>query len=59
MMTFFTILFILIGANAVFMFFSLGGVSQKGRKNARNHSDAKASKVYPMDLISSKYKKAV
>tara|TARA_R110002167_G_scaffold39214_3_gene121241 strand:+ start:691 stop:870 length:180 start_codon:yes stop_codon:yes gene_type:complete len=59
MMTFFNILFILIGANVVFMFFSLSGVSQKERKIVQENSEESSSKVYPIDLIPSKYKKAV
>ncbi|NHF57905.1 hypothetical protein FK220_001030 [Flavobacteriaceae bacterium TP-CH-4] len=59
MMTFFTILFILIGANAFFMFFSLSGVSEKAGKTTKGDSNATDSKIYPIDLVSSKYKKAV
>ncbi|MGB5555097.1 MAG: hypothetical protein WBM83_10605 [Flavobacteriaceae bacterium] len=59
MMTFFTILFILIGINAVMMMFSLSGVDQGSKKSVSDTSDAQDSKIYPIDLISSKYKKAV
>ncbi len=58
-MTFFSILFILIGANAVFMFFSLNGVSEKAGKTKKEVSKKSDSKIYPINLTSSKYKKAV
>ena len=58
MITFFTILFIIIGVNAVMLFMSLNGVGQK-RKSSSRSSETSASKIYPIDLISSKYKKAV
>ncbi len=58
-MTFFSILFILIAANAIFMFFSLTGNSEKTVKKMKDTSDATESKIYPIDLIPSKYKKAV
>lgn len=59
MTSFFTILFILLGANAIFMFFNLNGASQKDSKTKEEASDSSASKVYPIDLVSSKFKKAV
>lgn len=58
MITFFTIFFIIIGVNAVMLFMNLNGVGQK-RKPSTGNSETSASKIYPMDLISSKYKKAV
>jgi len=59
MISFFSILFIVIGVNAVLMIFSLSGSSQKAKKSSNTISDASPSKIYPIDLISSKYKKAV
>ncbi|MBC6998241.1 hypothetical protein [Cytophaga sp. FL35] len=57
MMTFFTILLILVGANAIFMVFSLSGVSAKENKGNNDSVDAKTA-VYPLQS-SSKLKKAV
>ncbi len=59
MLSFFTILFIILGANAVFMIFSLNGVSQKEPKTDKDVGDSSPSQVFPMDLGSSKFKKAV
>ena len=59
MISFFTILLILIGANALFMVFSLSGVSN-GRKNSwENTTKSTSSKVYPLHTLSSKFKKAI
>ncbi|MBU2947120.1 hypothetical protein KO521_10365 [Zobellia uliginosa] len=59
MMTFFTILLILIGANALFMVFSLSGISNDGKKSEGNVPKSTSPKVYPLNNISSKFKKAV
>ncbi|MFS4493877.1 hypothetical protein [Maribacter sp. 2308TA10-17] len=59
MTTFFTILFIILGVNLVMMFFNLSGTNQKAKKSSSSVSDATISKIHPIDLISSKYKKAV
>ena len=58
MITFFTILFIIIGVNGVMLFISLNGTEQK-RKSSAGNTETSASKIYPIDMISSKYKKAV
>lgn len=58
MITFFTILFVIIGVNAVMLFISLNVAGRK-RKATDGHTETSASKIYPIDLISSKYKKAV
>ena len=58
MLSFFTILLILLGANAVFMIFSLSG-SGKGNKKSRENPDGPSvSKTYPFQTLSSKFKKA-
>ncbi len=58
-MTFFTILFILIGVNAVVMFFSLNTFDSKERSTQNSITDADDAKIYPIDLLPSKYKKAM
>lgn len=58
-MTFLTILISLIGANAIFMFFSLNGISKREQKTTQDRTSETTSKVYPIDLITSNYKKAV
>ncbi len=59
MSTFFGILFIIIGANAVIMVFSLSGSNQKAKKPSVNQTGVSSAKIYPLDLVSSKYKKAI
>lgn len=59
MMTFFTILLILIGANALFMVFSLSGVSNGPKPIKENEAKATSSKIFPLNTLSSKYRKAV
>lgn len=60
MITFFTLLFILIGANGVFMAFSLGS-ARTGFKNRKKQisKSTSNSKVYPLHELPSKYKKAI
>ena len=59
MMTFFTVILILIGANAIFMVFSLNGVSSGGKKEEKGSTKPTASKIYPLHSSSSKYKNAI
>ncbi|WP_282161298.1 hypothetical protein [Ulvibacterium marinum] len=59
MITFFTILFVLIGINALMMIFSLSSVGQKTKRSEGNAKTSVTSKIYPIDSASSKYKKAV
>ena len=58
MMTFFTILLILIGANAIFMVFSLSGVSVGGKKEIQEE-EKENTNIYPLRSSSEKLKKAV
>ncbi|MEK6154762.1 hypothetical protein WIW50_15950 [Flavobacteriaceae bacterium 3-367] len=53
MVTFLTILFVLIAVNAALLVFSVNGTHKKSRKAAP------ASNIFPLDLPASKYKKAV
>jgi hypothetical protein len=59
MISFFSILFILIGINAVIMFFSLNSVDSKEQNSQNTVSSADDTKIYPIDLLPSKYKKAM
>ena len=58
MITFFTILLILIGANAIFMIFSLSGASNDKKIDAAD-DESDASTIYPLQTTSSKFEKAV
>ncbi len=55
MMTFFAILFVLAGVNALMIIFSLNDVNQRTKKTKSTNT----YKIYPADLIAPKYKKAV
>ncbi len=59
MITFFSILLVLIAVNAVLMIFSLKSVNSKGRKVEKDLINDTLSKTYRMNFLSSKYKKAV
>ncbi len=59
MLSFFTILLILVAANAIFMVFSLAGVSQRGKKSPQATAKPISSKVYPPKIWTSKFKKSV
>ncbi|WP_149275147.1 hypothetical protein [Pareuzebyella sediminis] len=60
MTTFFTILLILIGANGLFMVFSLGNFQMGFKSHKKQASETTSnSKVYPLNELSSKYKKAI
>ena len=59
MTTFFGILFIILGINAVLMFLSLGTTNQKAKKTSSNEISTSTTKIYPIDLITSKYKKVI
>lgn len=58
MITFFTILFIIIGVNAIMLFLKLNSDAKK-KKPSVDTAAASASTIYPLDSISSEYKKAV
>ena len=59
MTTFFTIFFVLIIVNAALLTFSvvINNRSQDG--TSRKRSNAAREKVYPLDLSSSEYRKAI
>ncbi|MFS4467301.1 hypothetical protein [Maribacter sp. 2210JD10-5] len=59
MMTFFTIFLVLIGINVAMMLVSMKSIGKKTNKPAQNISDKPASVIYPLDLATSNYKKAV
>ncbi|KAA2218210.1 MULTISPECIES: hypothetical protein [Maribacter] len=59
MMTFFTILVVLIGLNVAMVIASLQNASKKSKRPTRMVSEDNQSVIYPIDLITSNYKKAV
>ncbi len=58
MATFFVILFVLIAVNAALLLFSATNSDSKVNKGSA-FTDSEAAKIYPLDLDSSKYKKAI
>lgn len=59
MMTFLTIFLILIGINIAMVLLSLWSVSKKSKTSAQKLTDQPSSVIYPLDLLTSSYKKAV
>lgn len=59
MVTFLTILFVLICINAVMMLPATFNINKATNKLNKGITDTKVSKIYPIDLFASNYKKAV
>jgi hypothetical protein len=59
MLSFFTILLILVGANALFMVFSLAGPFNGNKSSGKAKTKAPPPKVYPLRTLTSRFKKAV
>lgn len=58
-MTFFTILLVLIGLNVAMVIASLQNASKKSKRPTKMISEENQSVIYPINLITSNYKKAV
>ncbi|MEB8329747.1 hypothetical protein OO009_10290 [Flavobacteriaceae bacterium KMM 6897] len=59
MVTFFNILITLVAINAILLIFSVNRSNKKNTVSADTKLDGSATKIYPMDLSSSNYKKAI
>ncbi len=59
MLSFFTILLILVGANAIFMVFSLTGIFIGRKKSNETVTKSGSAKVYPLKNLFNKFKKTV
>ncbi len=59
MMTFLTIFFVLIGINAVILFFSLQKANNKTRNSSPSVSKLSNAVIYPIELLTQEFKKAV
>ncbi|MBM1106324.1 hypothetical protein JQC67_09270 [Aurantibacter crassamenti] len=59
MMTFFSILLVLIAVNAVLMIFSLNSVDSTERKPEKEIMNNVISKAYRVNFTSSKYKEII
>ncbi len=59
MVTFFNILITLVVINAVLLIFSVNRTNKKSSKLTEQNLEASNTKIYPIDLSSSNYKKAI
>jgi hypothetical protein len=59
MTTFLTIFFVLVFFNAALLFFSVTNARQRVSKLRKSISDQSLTKIYPLDLNPTKYKKAI
>jgi len=59
MITFFSILSVLLVVNALLLIFSLNGASKNARKPFQNISSSSIPKLYPEQYSETEYKKAV
>lgn len=59
MTTFLTIVFVLVLLNAALLIYSYANAGQKVNKFRKNISEQSITKIYPLDLDSAKYKKAI
>lgn len=59
MLSFFTILLILVGANVIFMALSLSGISNWGKKSGQNSVKSDYSAIRILKDLKAKFKKTV
>lgn len=59
MTIFLNILFILVAINALLLVFSVNRNSSKAKKSISKTTAETTAKVYPLNIISTKYKKAI
>tara|TARA_R110002153_G_scaffold256241_2_gene415117 strand:- start:175 stop:354 length:180 start_codon:yes stop_codon:yes gene_type:complete len=59
MLTFFSILFVLVSLNAVLLLFSVNNSKKKTEKQDSNFSEVTPTKIYPLNNIEANFKKAV
>lgn len=59
MMTFLTIFLVLVGINIAMAVVSLLSVSQKSKTVSKKLSKQSTTIIYPLDLLTTSYKKAV
>lgn len=59
MITFFSILFVLMAVNGVLLIFSVNGATDGFKKKFQKHSDGNIIKLPPTKISETEYKKAV
>lgn len=59
MITFLSILFILVSMNAFLLLFSVNRNKRKIQKTTTNFSNTSSEIIYPLNIVESNYKKAV
>jgi hypothetical protein len=59
MVTFFSVLLILVGLNAFLLLFSVNSNKKRIEKKDTNITEIVTEKIYPLNILEAKYKKAV
>ncbi|MBT8299121.1 MAG: hypothetical protein KJO52_12375 [Maribacter sp.] len=59
MITFLTIVLLLVGINAAMMLVSLYSVKKRAKTSSKNMPETTIPKIYPLDLAPQKFNKAV
>lgn len=59
MVTFFSLLLVLLGVNVILLIFSVNRTNGNVRKTKRSISKTQITKIYPIDLAPTNYKKAI
>ncbi len=59
MVTFFSIMLVLVGVNAFLLFFSVNNNTKRIQKNRAEISEIASSNVYPLNISETNLKKAV
>lgn len=59
MVTFFNILILLVAINAILLIFSVNRTKKKSASFSEQDLEKSTTKIYPIDLSSSNYKKAI
>jgi len=58
MITFFTVLFALLGINALLLIFSVNGAKESFKKSMKS-TESTITKIFPRQISETEYKKAV
>ncbi|AIY15137.1 MULTISPECIES: hypothetical protein [Cellulophaga] len=59
MVTFFSVLSILVGLNAFLLLFSVNSNKKRVEKKDTNTAQIPSENIYPLNILETKYKKAV
>ncbi len=59
MVIFFSLLLVLLGVNAILLIFSVNRINGNARKTKSSIYKTPITKIYPIDLVHTNYKKAI